>query len=72
MVNAQAPRRIPDQPCVDCLEHSLGAESTAPAVPRQVAFWLLAFVLTATMLGTTCRLRCTSSTKNNGISRRPS
>jgi hypothetical protein len=52
MVTVRAPERRPDQPCVDCLDHSL-AERTRPAVPRRVAFWLLAFVLTATMLGTT-------------------
>ena len=47
------PRRIPDQPCVDCLDHPLTAGSRRPAAPRQAAFWLLAFVLAATMLGTT-------------------
>jgi MFS family permease len=53
MATAQAPSRIPDQPCVDCLHHSVVAERRRPAAPRQVAFWLLAFVFTATMLGTT-------------------
>jgi MFS family permease len=53
MATAQAPGRIPDQPCADCLDHSLVAERRRLAVPRQVAFWLLAFVFTATMLGTT-------------------
>jgi MFS family permease len=48
----RAPSRIPDQPCADCLDQS-PAERTGPAVPRRVAFWLLAFVFTATMLGTT-------------------
>jgi MFS family permease len=48
-----APRRIPDQPCVDVLDNSLAAGRTRPAAPRQAAFWLLAFVLTAAMLGTT-------------------
>jgi MFS family permease len=50
---ARAPRRIPDQPCADCLGHSIAAELRRLAVPRQVAFWLLAFVFTVTMLGTT-------------------
>jgi MFS family permease len=49
----QAPSRIADRPCVDCLDQSPAAERTGPAVPRRVAFWLLAFVFTATMLGTT-------------------
>jgi MFS family permease len=50
---AQAPSRIPDQPCGDCLDVSPAAERSSHAVPRQVAFWLLGFVFTATMLGTT-------------------
>ena len=49
----QAPSRIPDQPCVDCLDQSPAAGRRGPAVPRRVAFWLLAFVFAATMLGTT-------------------
>src|SRR6202035_5762314 len=49
----QAPVRMPDQPCADCLDQSPGAEGRRPAVPRRVAFWLLAFVFAATMLGTT-------------------
>jgi MFS family permease len=53
MVITRAPERTPDQPCVDCLDHSLAAERTRPAAPRQVAFWLLASVLTTIMLGTT-------------------
>ena len=46
-------RRTPDQPCADCLDHSLAAGRTRPAVPRRVAFWLVALILTVTMLGTT-------------------
>jgi MFS family permease len=42
-----------DRPCVDCLDHSLAAGRAGPAVPRQIAFWLVALVLTITMLGTT-------------------
>src|SRR5437763_12560615 len=49
----QVPGRIPDQPCADCLDQSPAAGRRRPAVPRRVAFWLLAFVFTATMLGTT-------------------
>ena len=50
---ARASRRTPDQPCADCLDHSLAAGCTRPAVPRRVAFWLVALILTVTMLGTT-------------------
>jgi MFS family permease len=49
----QVPGRIPDQPCADCLDQSPAAELRRPGVPRRVAFWLLAFVFAATMLGTT-------------------
>jgi MFS family permease len=42
-----------DQPCIDCLERSPGTGRAWPVAPRTVAFWLVAFVLTATMLGTT-------------------
>jgi MFS family permease len=53
MPAVEAPGRIPDQPCADCLDQSPAAERTRPGVPRQAAFWLLAFVFAATMLGTT-------------------
>jgi MFS family permease len=53
MPAVQAPGRIPDQPCADCLDQSPAAEGRRPGVPRRVAFWLLAFVFAATMLGTT-------------------
>jgi MFS family permease len=49
----QVPGRIPDQPCADCLDQSSAAEGRRPGVPGRVAFWLLAFVFAATMLGTT-------------------
>jgi MFS family permease len=49
----QAPIRITDQPCADCLDQSPAAERSRPAARRRVAFWLLAFVFAATMLGTT-------------------
>ena len=49
----EAPSRISDQPCVDCLDRSLAAGRGRLAVPRRVAFWLLALVFTITMLGTT-------------------
>ena len=53
VTTAPAPGRIPDQPCVDCLDDSLVTEHSRSAAPRRVAFWLLASVFTATMLGTT-------------------
>ena len=53
MVTARAHRRTPDQPCADCLDHSLAAGRRRPAVPRRVAFWLVALILATTMLGTT-------------------
>ena len=49
----QAPGRIPDQPCADCLDQSRAAERSRPAAPRRIAFWLLALVFAVTMLGTT-------------------
>jgi erythrin-vacuolar iron transport family protein len=52
-ITARAPQRVPDQPCIDCLDDLLATGGGRPAVPRRVAFWLLAAVLTATMLGTT-------------------
>src|SRR6266699_3627771 len=53
MVTARAHQRTPDQHCADCLDHSLGAGRRKPAVPRRGAFWLVALILAATMLGTT-------------------
>jgi MFS family permease len=48
----QAPGRIPDRPCADCLEVP-PAERSRPAVRCRAAFWLLTVVFAATMLGTT-------------------
>jgi len=50
MMTARAPERTSDQPCVDCLDQPPAAR---PAVPRRVAFWLVALILGITMLGTT-------------------
>jgi MFS family permease len=44
---------VTDRPCADCLDHSPAAGRAGAAAPRQVAFWLVALVLTITMLGTT-------------------
>ena len=45
--------RLRDQPCVDCLDHPPPARRAGRAVPARIGFWLVAAVLTATMLGTT-------------------
>jgi MFS family permease len=50
---APAPSRLSDQPCADCLDHSAGPGRSRLAAPRRAAFWLVAAVLTVTMLGTT-------------------
>jgi MFS family permease len=44
--------RAQDQPCIDCLDESPTA-GRRPTARRDVAFWLVAAVLTVTMLGTT-------------------
>jgi MFS family permease len=53
MMTARAPERTSDQPCVDCLDQPPAARQARPAVPRRVAFWLVALILGITMLGTT-------------------
>jgi len=53
MVNPQAARRAPDSACLDFLDQPLTAERGRPTAPGRVAFWLLAFVFGATMVGTT-------------------
>jgi MFS family permease len=52
-VTGRAPERTPDRPCVDCLDQLPAAKRTRPAVPGRVAFWLVALILSITMLGTT-------------------
>ena len=47
-----APSRIPDSAWNDCLDEALAGERRRRAT-RRLAFWLLAFVFAATMLGTT-------------------
>jgi MFS family permease len=44
---------IRDSAGIDCLDPPSAAERGRPAVPRRITFWLVASVLTATMLGTT-------------------
>jgi MFS family permease len=41
------------KPCFDCLDEAIAVEKPLLAAPRQVAFWLIAYVFAATMLGTT-------------------
>ncbi len=50
---ARTRQRVPDLPCVDCLDQLPAAGRGTPIAPRRVAFWLLALVLAAVMLGTT-------------------
>jgi Major Facilitator Superfamily len=45
--------QVRSRPGTDHLGHRSPAGRSGPAVPRQVAFWLLALVLAVTMLGTT-------------------
>ena len=42
-----------DRPCVDCLGEAVTARRHRLAVRRPVAFWLVAYLFAATMLGTT-------------------
>jgi MFS family permease len=53
MVARQAPGRVPDSACIDFPDHPPAAGRRRLAVPRRAAFWLLAFVFAAAMLGTT-------------------
>ena len=53
LATTRTDRRMPDAACIDCLSHSHSSKLRRPGLPRRVAFWLLAFVFTATMLGTT-------------------
>jgi len=60
-----------DSACIDCLSPSPATWRGRLAASRRVAFWLLAFVFAAAMLGTTLPPRCMSSTSLGGISPRP-
>jgi MFS family permease len=42
-----------DSACIECIDPPSAAGRGRPAVSRRIAFWLVASVLTATMLGTT-------------------
>jgi MFS family permease len=52
MTTMQAPRQLPGRPRTS-QPGQPPAGRRGPAVPRRIAFWLLALVLTGTMLGTT-------------------
>jgi MFS family permease len=41
------------EPCFDCLDEASAVDRPRPVEPRVVAFWLIAYVFAATMLGTT-------------------
>jgi MFS family permease len=41
------------KPCFDCLDEAIAVDHPQLAAPRHVAFWLIAYVFAATMLGTT-------------------
>ncbi len=41
------------KPCFDCLDEAIAVDQPRLAAPRQVAFWFIAYVFAATMLGTT-------------------
>lgn len=49
----RARQPVPDRPCADCLDQPPPAWRGKPGVPGRVAFWLVAFVFAAIMLGTT-------------------
>jgi hypothetical protein len=71
MVTPHAPSQASDSDWHDSFDQALAAELRRRATRRRVAFWLLAFVFAAAMLGTTLPTRCTSSTRPGGISPRP-
>ena len=51
MTQAHARIRTPDRPCADGLGQS-AIRLNRRAVPREIAFWLIAYVFAAVMLGT--------------------
>lgn len=52
MTQATPGIRSPDRPCVDYLGQSAGFRLDRLAVPRQAAFWLVAYMFAVTILGT--------------------
>jgi MFS family permease len=53
MANPPGARRPPDSARLDFLDQPLTAGRGRPTAPRRIAFWLLAVVFAATMVGTT-------------------
>jgi MFS family permease len=51
-VRARQALQTPDRPCVDYLGQSAGLPPRRLAVPREVAFWLVAYVFGIVILGT--------------------
>ena len=51
MTQVHARIRTPDRPCADGLGQS-AISLNRRAVPREIAFWLIAYVFAAVMLGT--------------------
>jgi hypothetical protein len=47
-----AAARTADRPCADCLDPSAAVARPGWRLSRPVAFWLIAYALTVTMLGT--------------------
>ena len=52
MVRASQGIQTLDRPCADGLDSSAGIRLQRLAVPREAAFWLVAYVLAITILGT--------------------
>jgi MFS family permease len=52
VITARPGIRTADGPCADCLDQSAGIRLHRLAGPRQVAFWLVAYVFGITILGT--------------------
>jgi MFS family permease len=50
---AQLPGQVSDLPCVDCLDQPPLTGRARQTAPARIGFWLVALILTATMLGTT-------------------
>jgi MFS family permease len=56
-VSSQALERVRSKPasksCFDCLDEAIATDRPLAPAPREVAFWLIAYVFAITMLGTT-------------------
>ena len=45
--------KLPGKPCFDCLDEAVADRPVLLQTPNEAAFWLIAYVFAATMLGTT-------------------